>query len=83
MQKRSFHVGFSLLELTLASAILSVGTLAVFTLFTHWHGAVDAQEARYLALQKTMLERPQPMYARQFETLKCEGEGGSTSWPEN
>lgn len=66
--------GFSLLELSIASGILSVGTLAVFTLFLHWRSAPDAQEARYFALQQAMLERPQPIYSRHFETLKCEQE---------
>lgn len=66
--------GFSLLELSIASAILSVGTLAVFTLFLHWRAAPELQDARYLALQQTMLERPQPIYSRLFETLQCEQE---------
>lgn len=76
MRKRLYYNGFSLLELALASAILSVGTLAVFTLFVYWHGAIEAQEVRYQALQKTMLERPGSKYHRQFETFKCEQEGG-------
>lgn len=66
--------GFSLLELTIASAILSVGTLAVFTLFLHWRAAPDQLDARYEALIAAMLDRPQPMYVRHFTPLACERE---------
>lgn len=76
MYDRLFNNGFSLLELLLASAIISVGTLAVFTLYTHWYGAIDAQEERYQALQTKMLARPGPKYGRQFEVFKCEQNGG-------
>lgn len=74
MRKPQLDTGFSLLELALASAILSVGTLAVFTLFLHWRGAIDTQETRYQALQQTVLERPNSMYVRHFEVFSCERE---------
>lgn len=72
MNKRKLLHGFSLLELSIASAILSVGTLAVFTLYLHWRAAPDLQDARYQDLITTMLERPQPLHVRRFSHLKCE-----------
>ncbi|MCC5880402.1 MAG: prepilin-type N-terminal cleavage/methylation domain-containing protein [Idiomarina sp.] len=74
MTQRIQVQGFSLLELSIASAILSVGTLAVFTLTLYWLEAPERQKARYEALVQAVLERPQPMYIRRFATLECERE---------
>lgn len=74
LNQRSRLQGFSLLELSIASGILSVGTLAVLTLFLHWRALPDAQDIRYQALQQTMLDRPAPYYSRQFELFECERE---------
>lgn len=69
---RTWQRGFTLIELSVASVVLSVGTLAVFTLILHWHGSLHQLDVATANLQKTMLERPQPTIERRFSFLTCE-----------
>lgn len=64
--------GTSLLELTVASALIGVGTLAVFTLFLHWHPYLDTLDEGYEILNDQQIKRPRPHFERRLAVLACE-----------
>ena len=66
------HAGFSLVELAVASLILSVGSLAVLTLSLHWHGSLNHATARMTELDQLIEERPPARIERRYEFLSCE-----------
>ncbi|MBA3988856.1 MAG: hypothetical protein C0463_06970 [Idiomarina sp.] len=68
--------GFSLLELSAATLVMSVGSLAVFTLFLQWHEAIVAADTQQQALQEAQHFLPEPKYQRRFEHLFCELDKG-------
>ncbi|MCL5050866.1 MAG: type II secretion system GspH family protein [Firmicutes bacterium] len=68
--------GFSLLELSAATLVMSVGSLAVFTLFLQWHAALIAAENYQHILQEAQHARPEPKYQRRFQHLPCELDKG-------
>lgn len=68
--------GFSLLELSAATLVMSVGSLAVFTLFLQWHASLIASDDYQETLQEAQHARPEPKYQRRFEHLPCEQEKG-------
>lgn len=70
-----FKRGFTLIELSIASVVLGVGTLAVFTLILHWHSSLRDLEVAFEQLQQDMIDRPQPTIERRFSFLACELEG--------
>ena len=64
--------GFSLVELAVASLILSVGSLAVLNLSLHWHRSLSQAEARMKAIDQRIEARPLPRIERRYEFFSCE-----------
>lgn len=64
--------GFTLLEVVVASAVMGVGTLAVFTLYLQLQGQPRALEASYQGLQLDLEKRPPPMLEERWSALTCE-----------
>jgi prepilin-type N-terminal cleavage/methylation domain-containing protein len=68
--------GFTLLEVVVASGIMGVGTLAVFTFYLQLQAQPAVITERYEALQEAQAKRPQPLYIERWSGLSCELEGG-------
>lgn len=66
------YAGFSLIELSIASFILGVGSLAVMHLTLHWHASLEQLTARMQELDHQVELRPEPSIARRYEFLICE-----------
>lgn len=64
--------GFTLLEVVVASAVMGVGTLAVFTLYLQLQGQPQALDDRYQNLQLDLDKRPQPVLDERWDGLSCE-----------
>lgn len=64
--------GFSLVELTVASLILSVGSLAVLKLSIHWHSSLNHANTRMQQIDQLIEARPLPRIERRYEFLSCE-----------
>lgn len=66
------NAGFSLVELSVACFILSVGSLAVLTLSLHWHSSFSHATARMKAIDQLIEERPPARIERRYEFFSCE-----------
>lgn len=64
--------GFTLLEVIVASGVMGVGSLAVFTLYLQLQGQPQALEDRYQSLQLDLEKRPQPLLDERWSGLICE-----------
>lgn len=68
------YAGFTLLEVVVASAVMSVGTLAVFTLYLQLQAQPAQLNARYQDLQAAQESRPDPLFAKRWSALGCEAQ---------
>ncbi|MGX5913401.1 PulJ/GspJ family protein [Aliidiomarina sp. Khilg15.8] len=74
--------GFTLLEVVIASALMGVGTLAVFTLYLHLQAQPAELAGRYERLQKAQQDRPEPLFVERWSALSCEVPATRESWRE-
>ena len=64
--------GFSLVEVSVASLIVSVGSLAVLQMSRHWYANAEHLTTRMEALDRAVELRPEPSIPRRYEFLSCE-----------
>lgn len=67
--------GMSLLELLIASLIMGVGSLAVFTLYLHLQLGLPTLEMRYQAFQEQQTDYLEPFINTRWQPLSCEFQG--------
>lgn len=75
--------GLSLVELIVSIAILSVGSLAVFTVFFQLHQLGLALENQYDQQEKDLAQRANSLYLHRTQPYLCEAAHGVSSWRDN
>lgn len=82
MKTATVH-GMGMVELMTAVGFVSVGSLAVFTLFLHLHQVGIVLETSYESFQQQLSETPEPLYFQRIEVYPCELTQLPASWRDN